>query len=285
MAEISDEEAGPNAGSVGARLKAGRAAAGLDLADIAARTRIPLRHLAAIEEDRFDSLPSPTYGIGFARAYARSVGLDEVSVAAQVRQQISDEGHARAEYVAFEPADPARVPSRLLAWTAAIIGLLIVAGYAVWRTNLLNGPAPTVTTRVEEPQDQPSTPVAPAPAAARPATPTSGPVVLTANDTVWMRISDATGKRLFEKEMQAGERYEVPADANAPVIRTGRPQALTVTVGGAPVAPLGSPDATIDKVGISAAALAARPPAPVATPTPTPAAAAATPAAGASPTP
>lgn len=283
MAEISEQEAGPSAGSVGARLKAGREAAGLDLADVAARTRIPQRHLDSIERDRFDALPSPTYGIGFARAYARAVGLDEVAVAAQVRQQISEEGHERSEYVAFEPADPARVPSRFLAWTAAIVALLIVAGYAVWRTNWLNGPAPTITTPVEAPAEEAAKPAAAPTGSPTPVTPATGPVVLTATDTVWLRITDATGKRLFEKEMQPGERYELPADANAPVIRTGRPQAVAITVGGVAVPPLGTPDQTIDKVGISAAALAARPP--VATPAAAPAPTAPSPAPTGSPTP
>ena len=60
--------------------------------------------------------------------------------------------------------------------------------------------------------------------------------------------------------MKAGESFAVPADANKPMIVTGRPQALQVTVGGKPVAPLGEPDRTIADVGVSAAALLARKP-------------------------
>ena len=262
MADHQEHQATPSLGTVGARLKAGREAAGLDLADVATRTRVPLRHLEAIERDSFDALPSPTYSVGFARAYARAVGLDEVGIAADVRRQLDEAGHERSEYVAFAPADPARVPPRLLAWTAAAVALILIVGYAVWRGEWLGGPGSSVTTSVAE-----ALPTnAPAPSASPAASAPSGAVVLTATDTVWLRISDGSGKRLFEKEMKAGERYEVPADASAPVIRTGRPQAVTVTVGGRSVAPLGAADATIDKVGISAAALAARPPAPVPTP-------------------
>ncbi|WP_136163604.1 helix-turn-helix domain-containing protein [Sphingomonas flavalba] len=273
MAENPANEEGPRAGTVGARLRAGREAAGLDIADIAARTRIPQRHLEALEDDRLDALPSPTYSIGFARAYARAVGLDEVAIAADVRNQLNEDNYERSQYVAFEPADPARVPPRLLAWTAAVIALALIIGYVIWRTEWLSGPAPTVSTAVAEPAaDAAAAPPADAPAAA--SAPLTGPVVLTATDTVWLRVTDATGKRLFEKEMQAGERYDVPADANAPVIRTGRPQALAVTIGGVAVPPLGDAEQTIDNVGISAAALAARPaPAaavPVATPAPAP---------------
>ena len=58
--------------------------------------------------------------------------------------------------------------------------------------------------------------------------------------------------------MAAGEQYSVPADAKGPQILTGRPDALTVTIDGAVVAPLGTGDRTIKDVGISAAALLAR---------------------------
>src|SRR3546814_11154552 len=53
--------------------------------------------------------------------------------------------------------------------------------------------------------------------------------------------------------------YTVPADAQNPQILAGRPQALRVTIGGKEVAPLGPADRTITDVGISAAALNARP--------------------------
>jgi hypothetical protein len=99
--------------------------------------------------------------------------------------------------------------------------------------------------------------------AAEPATataPATGDVVLTAKETVWARVYDANDKVLFEKEMVAGERYLVPADANNPKIRTGRADLITVTVGGKEVAALGPAERTIKDVGISAAALAARPP-------------------------
>lgn len=260
-------ETEPTSGATaGTELRQAREAAGLSLADVAAKTRIPQRHLEAIERDDFDALPSMTYAVGFARAYARAVDADEVSVAAAVRSQLEHGGRSRLEYQAFEPADPARVPPRALAWTAAIIALLILGGYGLWRATWRDGAVPAPVIASASPA-----PVTPRPAAVPAAapTPTSGPVVLTATDTVWLRISDATGKRLFEKEMKAGETYTVPTDANGPTIMTGRPNALRVMVGGVEVPPLGEPEKRIKGVGISAEALRARMP-PSATPTPTP---------------
>ena len=53
--------------SVGERLAAGRVAAKIDLADVSSRTRIPMRHLEAIESGRYADLPSVTYASGFAK--------------------------------------------------------------------------------------------------------------------------------------------------------------------------------------------------------------------------
>ncbi|NJC35169.1 cytoskeletal protein RodZ [Sphingomonas jejuensis] len=253
--ELNAVDAGGGA-TAGERLRQGRLAAGLELSDVATRTRIPLRHLEALESDDYGALPSPTYSTGFAKAYARAVGVDEVAIAADVRRAISLGGRERHEYVAFEPADPARTPPRLLAWTAAIIAVLLLVGYGVWRNLSLPTDAPPAA---EVAAADPAADVAPAPAPApQPQPPAGGQVVLTANDSVWLRVSDAAGGRLFERELSAGERYEVPADANGPRILTGRPQALTVTVGGREVAPLGPADRTVSNLPIDAASLTAR---------------------------
>lgn len=264
------EADGTGAVSAGSQLRAARDAAGLSLADIAGKTRIPQRHLEAIERDEFGALPSTTYSVGFARAYARAVGADEVAVAAAVRGQLEQGGRERQEYHAFEPADPARVPPRMLAWTAAIIALLILGSYALWRTAWRDGATAPAEVAVAEPAQSaaPAQPGAPGPAPV--ATPTGGPVVLTATDKVWLRINDATGKRIFEKEMAAGETYTVPSDANGPTITTGRPNMLRVTVGGTDVPALGEPERRIKGVGISADALRARAAAPARAATLTP---------------
>jgi len=47
---------------------------------LATGTRIPLRHIRAIEENLFDQLPHPVSAKGFLRLYARAVGLDEARV-------------------------------------------------------------------------------------------------------------------------------------------------------------------------------------------------------------
>lgn len=253
--------------TVGERLRILREAASLDLNDIGTKTRIPLRHLEAIERGDYTALPSPTYALGFTRSYARAVGGDETALIGQLRVELGREDPVAQGSMPYQPADPARVPSRLLTWTAALLAMALAMGYWTWRTNYW-GPdadAPVEVDRAPAAVAVPSGPVD-APVVAAPAT---GEVVLTATAPVWLRIYDASKTTLFEKEMVAGERYAVPVNATNPMILTGRPDALKVTVGGREAAPLGTAEKSIKDVGISAAALAARPAADVRTPTAT----------------
>lgn len=243
--------------TVGEQLKAAREARQFSLTDVAAQTRIPIRHLEALEGSNFAALPGSMYSVGFAKSYARCVGLNQLVIADEMRAELAKGGHAGfiAATPDYEPANPGRVPPRWLAWTAAAIALLGLIGYFAWRSFAFSADAPVVPAVEAE--------IAPAKAiegAVIPSAPASGAVVITANEAVWVKIYDADNKRLFESEMKAGESYAVPADSNNPMIVTGRPQALQVTVGGKPVPPLGDPDRTVADVGVSAAALLARRP-------------------------
>jgi cytoskeleton protein RodZ len=254
--------------TVGEQLKAERERQGLSLSDMAAKTRVPMRHLDSIEKSDFGALPGTTYTLGFARSYARAVGMDAAKISADMRAELAQGGHEgyQAPTQNYEPADPARVPSRTLAWTAAAIGVLAVAAYLFWRSMTLGSGVETTNVT---PVVQKTATSAAAPGAAT-APDVSGEVVIAATDTVWVKIYDADNKRLFEKEMAAGERFIVPKDANKPMIVTGRPQALAVSIGGKTVPPLGIADQTISDVEISAAALLARAPANAARATATP---------------
>ncbi len=248
---------------VGDRLRAARTKAGLDLTDVATRTRVPLRHLQAIEAGNYEALPAITYAVGFVKSYARTVGENENQLASALREELG-EARANAVYDApgYEDADPARMPSRTLAWTAAGLLALVAIGYGVWRTEMVADPAPTAAEATDEQNSVPENgqTVAAAPQPVPIANP-SGQVTLTAKESVWVRIYDASDKVLFEKEMAKGERFDVPATANAPKIRTGRAELIDVTINGSAVAPLGAPERTIKDVGVSAAALSARAPA------------------------
>ena len=257
---------------VGDRLRAARLAAGIDLSDVATKTRVPLRHLQAIEGGDYATLPGVTYCVGFVKAFARVVGIDEDGATDDLRAELRELNlDQRAERIEYQVADATRLPSKTLAWVAAAVGLLFVIAVGVWRSSLVSGPDPVTEIAatndegdtVEAPGADDLAPIGtaatPPPGVQQPVNAT-GQVVLTATSPVWMRVYDAADKVLFEKEMVAGERFIVPPDANNPQIRTGRADLISVTVDGKTVAALGPAQRTIKDVGISAAALAARTP-------------------------
>ncbi len=244
--------------NVGEKLRAAREAQGLELAEIASRTRIPQRHLEAIENGNFAGLPSVTYAFGFAKAYARAVNVDEVEIGRALRQEIGDSPERPAPVPSYEMEDPTRVPSRGIVWAGVIVAVLLLIGAGLWYgTGLFRGEAPTpvpteINTVAEAPAEADANATAPA------AVPAGGDQVsLIAIDTVWVRVTDANGGRLYEKEMAAGERYDVPVSADRPRLRTGRPDRLQVQINGSNVAPLGTGERTIE-AEVGAAALKAR---------------------------
>jgi cytoskeletal protein RodZ len=62
--------------SIGAFLRRERELRQVSLEELVQTTRVPLRMLQRIEEDRFEELPGDVFARGFLRSYARALGLD-----------------------------------------------------------------------------------------------------------------------------------------------------------------------------------------------------------------
>ncbi len=69
-------EKDPDGGSFGSWLRRQREVREITLREIAQESKISLRYLEAIEQDRDDVLPAQVFVRGFLREYARFVGLD-----------------------------------------------------------------------------------------------------------------------------------------------------------------------------------------------------------------
>jgi cytoskeletal protein RodZ len=264
--------------SAGSQLRAAREAAGLSRADIASKTKVAERHLLSIEEDRLGDLAARTYAVGFARAYARAVGLDEKLIAAKVREQLDSEVSERPQIApSFEPGDPARVPTRRLAWIAAVGVVIAVIVLVLFWSSFLS-PEGDLPDLVAEKTAQTGAPAAQAsaPPTMAPPAQVQGPVVLTATgDKVWVKITDANGAQVLQKELAIGESWTASSGVAGLQLRTGRPDALRISVGGKALPPLSTEPRLISGVSLNAADLLARPngaaPAPAATPgVPTP---------------
>lgn len=261
------EEQEVTACSAAARLKAAREGAGLSVKEIAGRTRITLRHVEALESGDYGALPGRPYALGFARAYARAVGLDHRAIEDQVRRELAARAPstpARA-IQQFEVGDPEKTPTRLLTWLAALLAIGVMAlGAVFWRSYYfpsaelpaIPSPAPPLQVAAA------AQPVAPASAAP------AGPVVFTAlEDRIWVKFTDGNGVQLLQKQLARGESYTVPDAASGTTLWTGRPDALAITVGGKPVPRIAEVQRIVKGVPVSATALLARPaPTPAAAP-------------------
>src|SRR5206468_11153068 len=117
----------PEAPPVGEQLRVAREKCKLSLEDVAAQTRIPLRHLASIETGDWDNLPAATYTVGFAKSYAGAVGLDRTEIGNQLREEMGGQRFATSTADVFEAADPARtMPKSLVIGAIAAVIMLIV---------------------------------------------------------------------------------------------------------------------------------------------------------------
>jgi cytoskeleton protein RodZ len=262
MAEVEDsQDQFPQTGVAG-QLRSAREAAGLTRTDIAGRTKIPERHLAALESGDFNSVGGRAYAIGFTRSYARALGLDEAEMTAAIRAELGAVGSEddRRQTAKFEPGDPSRIPGRATAWVAGLGALaVIIAGFTLWRS--YSSPPVSLPPLAQEETAVPEASPPAQNAVPSPAAP-QGPVVFTAlEDGVWVKFYDAQGNQLMQKLMAQGEAYTIPAEAQGPLIWTARPDALQVSVGGKVLAPLADRQVTIKDVPVSAAALLSRNPA------------------------
>lgn len=243
--------------SAGSQLREAREAAGLSRTDIASRTKVAERHLLAIEEDRFGDLAARTYAVGFARAYARALGIDEKDIAEKVRRQLDSEGTDRPVVMpSFEPGDPARVPPLRLAWIAAGGALVVIIALLVFWSSFFSPEGKLPDLIADKPAAAPTPAAPPRPVQGAPA---AGPVVLTATgDNVWIKVTDAIDAQLVQKELAKGETWTVPQGANAPRLRIGRPDALQISVGGKVLPALSDKPQTMSGVSLVAADLLAR---------------------------
>ncbi|MEO7795282.1 MAG: RodZ domain-containing protein [Thermoanaerobaculia bacterium] len=112
--------------SFGSWLRHQREARSVSMREIADNSKISLRYLEALEQDRFDVLPAPVFARGFLREYARVVGLnpDEVVNLYLVALEERAEGSRRVER-----AKPAR--SESLSRSPSSLGYGLLLGLAV----------------------------------------------------------------------------------------------------------------------------------------------------------
>jgi cytoskeleton protein RodZ len=123
---------------LGAALRAEREKRGLSVDDVAARLKIGVRQLRALEEGDTAGLPHPAYAKGFIRSYAAYVGLaaEEVNAALTALNSALDPTPPQSVYEPERLLTPHRNLKPFLALAAAL--LLAGLGWLAWRQGALD---------------------------------------------------------------------------------------------------------------------------------------------------
>jgi cytoskeletal protein RodZ len=156
---MSQAESSP--GSLGAHLRSLREAQGGSLEDMARSTRVGIRHLEALEEERLADLPSPVFVRGFIRAYCGFLRESPDPALSRYQDLL---GERLASAAASSPPRPRGSGANRSLLVG--LGLLVVLGLGLIGINLLvrkSGGTSVAAARIER-ADVPAARVAPPPA-------------------------------------------------------------------------------------------------------------------------
>jgi len=272
-----------SATSLGGHLRALREARGGSLEDMARSTRVGIRHLEALEEERLADLPSPVFVRGFIRAYCGFLreGPEEALAFYEALA-----GERAAMQAASAPPRPRTTwaPSSVLVGLALLVILaiaLIVVNLTVRRTGGTSVAAPAMDVSAATPIPPPTPPAAapvaapvetartapaPAPAAAPPVStpaampapaPTPAPavarsaagqqrLVIRAVDATWIRVQPDEG-RATEELLPAGASREWSAERRF-LVTIGNAGGVEVALNGKVLPPLGPKGTVIQRL-------------------------------------
>jgi cytoskeletal protein RodZ len=249
------------ASTFGLWLRRQREARAISLREIADSTKISVRYLEALEQDRFDVLPAQVFVRGFLREYARFVGLDP------------DEAinHFLASYAVPRPAAGAESPAPrrraapsawgygLLLGLAVVIFLAIAAILSFYARRRNESAAPAPTSLV--PPAQAAAVAPPAPAASATAAPgaTAGDslrVVLDFSQDCWVEFL-VDGTRRTSELRAGGESLAIEARDSVEIVALGNARGVRMSVNGRPWPLPDNESRVVRNLRIDRAALAA----------------------------
>jgi cytoskeletal protein RodZ len=101
------------------------------LSEVSDVLRIRNVYLEAIEDDRYQDLPGPTYAIGFIRAYADHLGLDSDEIIHRFKGRTSSE-EPLSDLVFPEPIFQTGIPGGAIVFVGALV---VILTYGVWYVN------------------------------------------------------------------------------------------------------------------------------------------------------
>jgi cytoskeleton protein RodZ len=215
---------------IGDTLREARTRSGLELDDAAVATRIRVKYLAALEDERFSALPEDVYARAFLRTYADYLGLDGDLYAAELTDRIE----ASRPPPPPPPPEPRftfpRLDRRVLVPLGAG-GVVLFVALVAWHggdPQVRMPPEPTVevaaATKTIAPKPKPPK---------RVASPATGRLVLAATQgDCWLSVRSGSrdGRVLYEGMVSAGEQVRVAGPRLW--VRIGAPWNLEASLNG-----------------------------------------------------
>lgn len=131
-----------DAPTLGAGLRAVRKARGRTLAELSHATRVHTRYLTAIEEGDFSALPSRVFAIGYVRAYAGALGLDEQGAIERFKRESPDTSAPLQAPIGAAFQDVRRRSQPVLI-AIAVVGVAVIGWNIFQRVSLMRAPQPS----------------------------------------------------------------------------------------------------------------------------------------------
>ncbi len=223
--------------SFGTWLRRQRELREISLREIADVTKISIRYLEALEQDRFDVLPAPVFAHGFLREYARYVGLDadEVVNSYLTAQKATEPDEADDSQPVVRRRDAMR-PTGVLLALAAVLILALVAALAYFAESF-RGEARSEPPPMAAPVTQPA-PKPPPVLEAEPESVVPLLVTIDFSEECWIEAT-IDGEGQVNELHVPGESLRIEAQEKVS-LTIGNPEAVRVEVNGQPF-PIAAP--------------------------------------------
>jgi hypothetical protein len=138
-----------DAPTLGEGLRLAREQSGQSLAQLAAVTRVPPRYLTALEQNDFSVLPNRVFSIGYVRAYAGALGLDEQLAVERFKRESPDPSVPLQPPVGVAFQEVKRYSPRVIAGIA-VVAIAVVGWNVFQRVSLMRAPQPSDIAEVPE---------------------------------------------------------------------------------------------------------------------------------------
>ncbi len=233
--------------SIGKRLRVEREKKGVSLEEVSAQTRIHHSILKALEENRFNDIPSPMYVKGFLKKYADYLGLDSRLM---VEKYLATHPKAPEQVLILEGEGIGRERFRrfliLMGVIVAILVVLAISSYYIVRSLASR----SKETALEVAKVEEGIAIAPIPAkspspSASPREFLSEPFNLTVRATqkVWLQVT-SDGTVIFQDVLLPGDVESWQANDEI-ALRVGNAGGIELTLNGEPLGSPGKPGQVI----------------------------------------